>query len=52
MSKTTIKFSPEVRERAARMVLDGGKEHPSRWAAVLSTPYDDEPRESAFVKDA
>ena len=36
MSKTTNKFSPEVRTRAARMVLEHGGEYPSRWAAVVS----------------
>ena len=36
MSKTTNKFSPEVRERAVRMVLEHGRDHPSRWAAVVS----------------
>jgi len=37
MSKTTNKFAPEVRERAVRMVFDHERDHPSRWAAVVSS---------------
>ena len=36
MSKTTNKFSPEVRERAGRLVFDNEGQHASRWQAVMS----------------
>ena len=36
MSKTTNKYSAEVRERAVRMVLDNAGQHESRWSAILS----------------
>ena len=36
MSKATNRFSPEVRERAVRMVLDNQGQHSSHWSALLS----------------
>jgi transposase-like protein len=36
MNKTTNKYTPEVRERAVRMVLNGEGQHDSRWSAILS----------------
>ncbi|MBF0282089.1 MAG: hypothetical protein HQM07_05935 [Zetaproteobacteria bacterium] len=32
-----IRYSPEVRERAVRMVLTGEHEYPSRWSATIES---------------
>jgi transposase len=34
--KTVPKYSPEVRERAVRMVFEHQTEHESQWAAIVS----------------
>ena len=36
MTKTTKTFSPEVRARAVRMVLDNEGQHGSSWQSVMS----------------
>ena len=36
MSKTTNKFSPEVRDCAMRLILDNEGQHGSRWRAIIS----------------
>ena len=36
MTKTSARFSPEVRARAVRMVMEHQGEHASHWAAISS----------------
>ena len=33
---TSIRYSPEIRERAVRLVQEARKDHPSQWAAIQS----------------
>lgn len=39
MTTTTNKVAPEVRERAVRLVIEHGRDHPSRWAAMVSIAH-------------
>ena len=34
--KKSVKFSPEVQERAVRMVMEAQGQHDSQWAAMES----------------
>ena len=34
--KKSVKFSPEVRERAVRLVAECRGDHPSQWSAIQS----------------
>ena len=36
MSSTSKRYSPEVRERAVRLVFDHQHEHVSQWSAIVS----------------
>ena len=36
MTKTSTRYSPEVRDRAVRLVLDHQSDYPSEWAAMES----------------
>ena len=36
MKKTSPRYSPELRERAVRMVLEHQGDHGSQWAAIVS----------------
>ena len=36
--KTAASYSLEVRERAVRLVLEGGGDHPTQWAKPFKVP--------------
>src|SRR3981189_1567267 len=52
MSKqTSNKFSPEVRSRAVRLVLDHQHDHPSRWATNFgSVLFSQNPKSQAIPR--
>lgn len=35
----SVKYSPEVQERAVRMVVDSRGQHDSQWAAIESIAF-------------
>jgi hypothetical protein len=35
--KSSVRYAPEVRERAVRMVLEHAGDHASQWEAMLLT---------------
>ena len=44
MSKS-IRYTPEIRERAVRLVQEAQKDHSSQWAAIQSIQLERENRE-------
>ena len=46
------KYSPELRERAVRMVFEHAAEHPSQWAAIVGRPRSWAARRSAAALGA
>ena len=36
MTETSRRYSPELRERAVRLVFEHQREHESQWAAIVS----------------
>ena len=49
--KTSNRYSPEVRERAVRMVLEHGSDHASQWATTAGLTSNERERMKGMERE-